>query len=96
MNIKAPNDIPFFRTNIPDWTVLSDKLRHALYNEPLNEGLAVYEFEDNLKAFLKADNLNAVSSGTAALHLSLLLSGVGSGDIVLSTSLTAEPTNLLL
>ena len=96
MNGKGEKTIPFFRTNIPDWNVLSEKLEYALYNEPLNEGAAVYQFEDHLRNYLNAANLNAVSSGTAALHLALILAGVGEGDVVLSTSLTAEPTNTVI
>ena len=95
MNNEFKNAIPFFRTNIPDWDLISPKLEYALYNEPLNEGNAVYEFENLLENFLRSANVSAVSSGSAALHIALILANVGFGDIVLTTSLTAEPTNML-
>ncbi len=34
-----------------------------------------------------------INSGTAALHIALMLIGVGKDDEVISTALTAEPTN---
>ncbi len=37
-----------------------------------------------------------MNSGTAALHIALILAGVGQGDEVISTALTAEPTNVAI
>jgi dTDP-4-amino-4,6-dideoxygalactose transaminase len=37
-----------------------------------------------------------MSSGSAALHAALTLAGVGSGDEVVSTAMTAEPTNTVI
>ena len=48
----------------------------------------VSEFERGFAAFCGAREAIAVSSGTAALHLALLASGVGPGDEVLVPSLT--------
>lgn len=45
-------------------------------------------FEQQLQDYLKIPHAAALSSGTAALHLALILSGVGPGDYVLCSSFT--------
>src|SRR4029079_16707508 len=42
--------------------------------------------------YLEAKHVLAVSSGTAALHLSLVALGVGAGDEVITTSITWPAT----
>lgn len=56
----------------------------------LGTGPKVKEFEELFAAFkgMDAEQAVAVNSCTAALHLSLLAAGVGSGDEVLTTPLT--------
>ncbi|MFM7068307.1 MAG: DegT/DnrJ/EryC1/StrS family aminotransferase [Actinomycetes bacterium] len=57
-------------------------------------GAEVDGFEADVCAYTGAPAAVALSSGTAALHLALLLAGVGSGDEVLVSSLTfAAPAN---
>ena len=61
-------------------------------------GPNVNGFEQDLVQFLKTDNqIAAISSGTAALHIALLLLDIGKGDEVLCQSLTfcgsANPIN---
>ena len=52
-------------------------------------GPNVFGLEDDLKKYLKTDKeIAALSSGTAAIHLSLILLGVKAGDEVLCQSLT--------
>jgi dTDP-4-amino-4,6-dideoxygalactose transaminase len=52
-------------------------------------GPNVFGLEDDLKKYLKTDKeIAALSSGTAAIHLSLILLGVKTGDEVLCQSLT--------
>jgi dTDP-4-amino-4,6-dideoxygalactose transaminase len=52
-------------------------------------GPNVNGFEDDLRAFLNADvEVAALSSGTAALHLALVLLGVQAGDEVICQSMT--------
>lgn len=53
---------------------------------PLGEN--VNEFENAVKSFIGAPCAVALSSGTAALHLALILAGVGAGDTVFCQSLT--------
>jgi len=51
-------------------------------------GPFVNRLEDEFKKYMKLDGACALSSGTAALHLSLKLAGVKEGDIVFCSSLT--------
>lgn len=53
---------------------------------PLGEN--VNEFEHTMGAFLGAGHPVALSAGTAALHLAMILAGVGSGDLVFCQDLT--------
>lgn len=53
---------------------------------PLGEN--VKSFESELGQFLGAENTVALSAGTAALHLSMILAGVGRGDRVFCQDLT--------
>lgn len=53
---------------------------------PLGEN--VTEFENSIKSYINIDQALAVSSGTAAIHLALIESGVTEGDYVFCTSLT--------
>ncbi|WP_425635681.1 DegT/DnrJ/EryC1/StrS family aminotransferase [Vibrio owensii] len=90
--------IPLVKVGMPPKEVLMPVLEDALYSgKPINEGEAVYQFE---KKFISKYQLPktsmAMSSGTAALHAALTLSGVQEGDEVITTSLTAEPTNLAI
>lgn len=52
-------------------------------------GPNVNGFEQDLEKYLNADiHVSALSSGTAALHLSLVMLGVGAGDEVICQSMT--------
>lgn len=51
-------------------------------------GPQVYAFEKEFAERIGVEHAFAVSSGTAALHLSLLVSGVQPGDVVLTSDLT--------
>lgn len=51
-------------------------------------GPNVDEFEHRLEQFLDVDNVVALSAGTAAIHLGLVMLGVGKGDEVICQSLT--------
>src|SRR5690606_9578180 len=54
----------------------------------LSTGPKVQEFERAFSRLKGAPNAAAVSSGTAAIHLALLVHGVGPGDEVITTPMT--------
>lgn len=54
----------------------------------IGTGPKVHEFEARFAEYLGARHAVAVNSCTAALHLSLLASGVGPGDEVITTTMT--------
>jgi len=54
----------------------------------LGTGPKVAQFEREFRAYTQAQYAVAVNSCTAALHLSMLAAGVGSGDEVITTALT--------
>jgi dTDP-4-amino-4,6-dideoxygalactose transaminase len=54
----------------------------------IGTGPKVRRFEELFRQYMGAKHAVAVNSGTAALHLSLLVSGVGPGDEVITTAMT--------
>lgn len=85
--------IPLIKPFLPPREHLMPKLEEILYSGYIAEGDAVIEFEKKMAEIIGNPYCLSVNSGTAALHLSLKLIGVGLGDEVISTALTAEPTN---
>ncbi|MDR1032354.1 MAG: LegC family aminotransferase [Holosporales bacterium] len=51
-------------------------------------GGRISEFEEKLARYLKIEKVAAIQSGTAGLHLAMILSGVGYGDEVIVPTLT--------
>lgn len=88
--------IPLVKTNIPPREVLIPKLEEILYSGYIAQGEQVDEFEERFSSFIGKGQSLSLNSGTAALHLALILSGVKEGDEVISTALTAEPTNVAI
>jgi dTDP-4-amino-4,6-dideoxygalactose transaminase len=70
------------------------RLEAVLYSGQIGEGEVVKQFESEFGAFIGSPNALSFSSGTAALHTALILAGVRPGDEVISTAMTAEPTNM--
>jgi dTDP-4-amino-4,6-dideoxygalactose transaminase len=60
----------------------------TLRSDWITTGPKVKRFEEDFAQFVHASDALAVSSGTAALHLSLLALGIGTGDAVITTPLT--------
>jgi dTDP-4-amino-4,6-dideoxygalactose transaminase len=58
----------------------------------LTTGPRSAELERRMAEYLEAKHVLALASGTAALHLSLVALGVGSGDEVITTSITWPAT----
>jgi len=67
-------------------------LESCVLTSGLGSGPKVREFEDAFSDFVKAKHAVAVNSGTAALHLALLASGVSKGDEVIVPSFTFTAT----
>ncbi|HMM77644.1 MAG TPA: DegT/DnrJ/EryC1/StrS family aminotransferase [Gammaproteobacteria bacterium] len=93
----APTEvIPLFKVFMAPPAAVMPRLQEVLYSGQIGEGEAVAAFERRFGEFLGNPRVLSCSSGTAALHLALLLAGVGPGDEVVSTAMTAEPTNLAI
>lgn len=85
--------IPLVKPYIPDSHVLMPELEKILYSGYIAEGQPVYDFEDKFKDYIGNPYSLALHSGTDALHLSFILAGIKPGDEIISTPMTAEPTN---
>ena len=85
--------VPLVKVAMPPREQLMTALEAVLYGGMIAEGEHVYEFERQFSEAFGLPIALAMSSGTAALHISLILAGVRQGDEVITTSMTAEPTN---
>lgn len=88
--------IPLIKTNIPSREVLMPELEKVLYSSYIAQGEKVDEFERAFEKYIGNGYSLSLNSGTAALHVALILAGVKPGDEVISTPLTAEPTNVAI
>ncbi|OWP85191.1 pyridoxal-5'-phosphate-dependent protein [Flavobacterium davisii] len=88
--------IPIVKPFLPPPNELMPALEETLYSGYIAEGEKVYEFEKQFGEYINNPLVLSLNSGTAALHLALLLAGIGPGDEVISTVLTAEPTNVAI
>lgn len=85
--------IPLVRPYMPPREVLMPELEKILYSGYIATGQAVDDFEVAFSQYTGTENLLSLHSGTDALHLALILAGIKPGDEVISTPMTAEPTN---
>jgi perosamine synthetase len=85
--------IPIVKPYIPPKEELMPALEEVLYSGYIAQGEKVEQFETELSNYFETKNILTVNSGTAALHLALTLLGIGPDDEVISTPVTAEPTN---
>ncbi len=69
------------------------EIQRVLYSGYIASGKEVTDLEETLRNYIGSDNFFCLNSGTAALHIALILADVKEGDEVISTAMTAEPTN---
>lgn len=87
------NIIPLIKPIIAPKDEMMPEIENVLYSGYIAEGKAVYDFEAEFGKYIKNDYVLALNSGTGALHIALTLLDVKPGDEVISTAMTAEPTN---
>lgn len=88
--------IPLIKTKMPPKEHLLPALEKVLYSGYIAQGEAVEAFEASFSQYIGNEFCISVNSGSAALHVALILSGVKPGDEVISTPITAEPTNTVI
>lgn len=88
--------IPLVKTLIPPREILMPELERVLYSGYVAQGEQVELFERAFEQYVGGGHSLSLNSGTAALHIALILAGVKQGDEVISTALTAEPTNVAI
>ncbi|MBV8635690.1 MAG: DegT/DnrJ/EryC1/StrS family aminotransferase [Burkholderiaceae bacterium] len=93
-------NIPLFKVFMPPREALMPRLEQVLYSGQISEGAEVVAFEQAFAQGLALDagasGVLSFYSGTAALHAALVLAGVRPGGEVISTPMTAEPTNMAI
>lgn len=88
--------IPLVKPYIAPTEVMMPAIEKVLYSGYIAEGETVRQFENDFGILINNDKVVAVNSGTAALHLALSILDIGEGDEVISTPMTAEPTNIAI
>jgi perosamine synthetase len=88
--------LPLIKTYIPPREILMQKIEEVLYSGYIAQGEVVENFERKFEEFIGSGYTLSLNSGTAALHIALILAGVKEGDEVISTAMTAEPTNVAI
>ncbi len=88
--------LPLIKTHLPPREILMPKLEEVLYSGYIAQGEVVENFERKFEEFIGSGYTLSLNSGTAALHIALILAGVKGGDEVISTAMTAEPTNVAI
>ncbi|MDE0299174.1 MAG: DegT/DnrJ/EryC1/StrS family aminotransferase [Candidatus Poribacteria bacterium] len=85
------NFIPFARPWIGDDEI--DAVSEVLASKWISTGPKTAEFERRFAEYIGVKHALAVSSCTAALHLSLVAAGIGEGDEVITTPYTFTATS---
>lgn len=83
--------VEFYKHNISSSDIaLLDKVLNSLY---LTTGQYTRQFENKLANYLNCKEVVGVNSCTAALHISLVVLGIGTGDEVITTPLSFYATS---
>lgn len=85
------NKIEFFKHNISSKDI--DRVSEVLKSIFLTNANVTKEFEEKFATYLNSKHCVAVSSCTAALHLSLLALGIGEEDEVITTPMSFVATS---
>lgn len=96
MSASPYGEIPLFKVFLPPRAALMPRLEEILYSGQISEGKPVVDFEHGFGDWIGSPHILSFYSGTAALHGALVLAGVKPGDEVVSTAMTAEPTNMAI
>lgn len=86
--------IPIFNTYIHPWA--KNYIAELLDSTFLSEGQVVKDFEKALEQSFGFSKVVTVNSGTSALHLALVLAGVGENDEVIIPAQTFVATGLVV
>lgn len=96
MTDRTNEPLPLVKVAMPPRDQLMPALESILYSGMIGEGESVYAFERRFAEQFGLPVALGMSSGTGALHVALLLAGAGPGREVITTSMTAEPTNTVI
>ncbi len=88
--------IPLVKSYLPPKKYLMTELENILYSGYIAQGESVDIFESEFAKFIGNKNCLSVNSGSSALHIALILCDVKAGDEIISTPITAEPTNTVI
>ena len=88
--------IPLFKPFIPPKEELFSAWAKVLDSGYIAEGDTVREFERQFGKYIGSPYVAATNSCTSALHIALILSGAKPGTEVISTPMTAVPTNMAI
>ncbi len=86
LNAEGRRDIPWYQPETN--SIERDFVLSVLDSGYLNEGEWTTRFENEIKSTVGSSYAVAVTSGTAAIALSLMAAGIGSGDEVIVPALT--------
>ena len=90
---KDEAKLPLVKPYIAPAEEMMPAIEKILYSGYIAESEPVWEFQNRFGEFIGNPNVLMLNSGTAALHIAMLVLNIGQGDEVISTPMTSEPTN---